>query len=75
MMGKPGMLQSMGSQRVGYDCMTELNELPEQGNILLKAVTFLTWVLQTLSPTLPGCLVVIQIRESGVTSYGAEFLR
>ena len=23
--GKPGMLQSMGSQRVGHDCMTELN--------------------------------------------------
>ena len=22
---KPGLLQSMGSQRVGYDCMTELN--------------------------------------------------
>ena len=23
--GKPGMLQSMGSQRVGHDWMTELN--------------------------------------------------
>ena len=39
---KPGVLQSMGSQRVGYDCTTELTELPEQDNILLKAVSFLT---------------------------------
>ena len=23
--GKPGVLQSMGSQRFGHDCMTELN--------------------------------------------------
>ena len=25
MVGKPGMLQSMGLQRVGHDCETELN--------------------------------------------------
>ena len=25
--GKPGVLQSMGSQKVGYDCTTELNTL------------------------------------------------
>ena len=28
--GKPGVLQSMGSQRVGHDCVTELTELMAQ---------------------------------------------
>ena len=36
--GRPGMLQSMGSQRVGHDWATELNwtELKTHGNYFLK---------------------------------------
>ena len=38
MTGRPGVLQSMGSQRVGHNCMTELNwtELSAASDFQLK---------------------------------------
>ena len=38
--GKPGMLQSMGSQRVGHDCVTELNCM---NCFLLFSVFLMLW--------------------------------
>ena len=33
--GKPGLLQSMGSQRVGHDCVTELNFACKVSTVLI----------------------------------------
>ena len=42
--GKPGVLQSMGSQRVGHDWGTELNKVPRKGKFMKIESTFtVTW--------------------------------
>ena len=51
--GRPGMLQSMGSQRVGHDWATELNwteDLSEYGFSSCGAKTWLLWAMWSLSP-------------------------
>ena len=44
--GKPGVLQSMGSQRVGHDWVTELNCLLPSWSTSARSCSFFCWVDQ-----------------------------
>ena len=41
--GKPGVLQSMGSQRVGHDWRTELTDMPSNKKLIKTFCTLMQW--------------------------------
>ena len=58
--GRPGMLQSMGSQRFGHKWVTELNCLLEMGSWLRRALRQISWV-----PLEDRCERVPKVRRTG----------
>ena len=63
--GKPGMLQSMGSQRVRHDWATELKELRMGLNKLVHCNSFLTNLLMSFKDLIglnqKSCLLVVSL--------------
>jgi len=62
--GRPGVLQSMGSQRAGHDWVTELNQMN-----LLKAFSFffIYYYCKAFSFNAVKCVILVPCQESPLT--------
>jgi len=71
--GKPGMLQSMGSQRVGLNWMTELNSCLLWRNVCLVLWPTFDWVIHFLVLSGMSCLYILEVNSLSVISFAIIF--
>ena len=64
-MGKPGMLQSMMSQRVGHNCATEQEQVPHRIALLFSnsSFDFSSITVQKLCHTSVNCRIMSEVKK------------